>query len=165
MRSIIVDSNLYAHEPDKFEGLHKLSSDTLSNLSEYYPGFGQWYAHKVVPGLKTGERKILLRYIDNRIAGIAILKSTSEEKKLCCLRVLPDFQGSGVGIRLFAESFKHLETEQPLLSVAEEQFSRFERIFRYFSFEVGNRYEDLYRKKKFETSYNGLLDVQTDIKR
>ena len=163
MRSIILDKKAFQEDPDKFESLVKFSHFSLSSLSTFYPTFDKWYFEKVYAGLYNGERKILLHYLGNNLAGIAILKSTSYEKKLCCLRVTPSFYGSGVGLKLFSESFKYLETERPLLSVSEEQLPIFHRIFNHFSFEIGDEYRDLYRKKKNEISFNGLLKIEKKI--
>lgn len=157
MRTVIIDKELLKRDPEEFYRLVKFSHLSLRNLSGYYPSFDQWYKEKIYPGLSTGERKILLHYVNHKCSGIAILKSSSEEKKLCCLRVTSEFYGSGVGIKLFSNAFEHLETETPLLSIAEEKLPIFKRIFSHFKFEVGDEYNEIYRKKKIEISFNGLL--------
>jgi GNAT superfamily N-acetyltransferase len=129
----------------------------LDQLSAFYPKFSSWYQDKVVPGILAGTRRILVRRIDGNLAAIAIVKLTDEEKKLCCLRVLPNYQGTGVGIKLFEDAFAALETDRPLLSVAEEQIPRFKRVFDHFGFELSERYRDIYRPNKDEYSFNGLL--------
>ncbi len=129
----------------------------LESLSVFYPKFNDWYKNKVIPGVLTGERKIIERRINGVLAGVAITKNTKDEKKLCCLRVLPDFVGSGVGLRLFEDAFLELNTDKPLLSVSEEQIAKFERFFCYFGFEKIDEYFGLYRPNKLEFSFNGLL--------
>jgi len=88
----------------------------LSMLSEQYPDFRNWLEKKVFTGLYDGTRSILLEWRDGKIAGLAILKNEIEEKKLCCLRIMPEFQNKGIGIKLFQRSFAELGTEKPLLS-------------------------------------------------
>lgn len=129
----------------------------LNELSAYYPDFVKWLSIKVIPGLYNGERKILLHQSNNKLAGIAIIKDTIFEKKLCCLRVLPEFQGTGIGLKLFERSFEELNTNKPLLSIAEEQKQTFRKLFEHYGFELAEIYEDYYRPKKKEFSFNGLI--------
>lgn len=98
-----------------------------------------------------------MRHVGTQLAGIAVLKHDLEERKLCCLRVLPDFSGSGLGLRLFEDSFEMLQTDYPLLSVCEEQLPHFQRVFDHFGFRTGSRYDGFYRRGVAEHSFNGLL--------
>lgn len=129
----------------------------LSMLSEQYPDFRNWLEKKVFTGLYDGTRSILLEWRDGKIAGLAILKNEIEEKKLCCLRIMPEFQNKGIGIKLFQRSFAELGTEKPLLSVSEQKLSEFEKIFNYFGFVQTEKYFDLYKQNTIEISYNGYL--------
>lgn len=157
MRTLIVDNHFRSLDPEYFNTLERTAFTELAHLSAFYPKFIEWYAAKVRPGLASGERKLLLRYVGGQLGGIAIIKDALGEKKLCCLRVFPHLQGSGLGLRLFSDAFDALHTEKPLLSVAEEQQPQFKRVFDHFGFEVGQQYRDIYRPQKTEYSYNGLL--------
>ncbi|WP_143134759.1 GNAT family N-acetyltransferase [Burkholderia ubonensis] len=159
MRSTVIDRELCLNDSERFDALTAIARSNLEAVSSYYPDFGRWYSEKVTPGLYSGERSVLFREISGELAAIAVIKNTPEEKKLCCLRVMPTFQGSGLGIRMFEEAFESLETSRPLLTVAEEQLPQFERIFDYFNFERGEKYPDFYRENKVEYSFNGLLFV------
>lgn len=130
---------------------------TLGNLKLFYPEFNSWVSNTVVPGIITGERSIILEYRKDTLAGLAILKDSSVEKKLCCLQVMPEFQGSGIGLTLFEKSFELLNTKNPLLSVSEEQKENFLKLFKYYGFEFGENYHNYYRPLKNELSFNGLL--------
>ncbi|HFC8497723.1 TPA: GNAT family N-acetyltransferase [Neisseria subflava] len=129
----------------------------LKMLSEQYPNVSNWLERKVLTGLYDGTRSILLEWRDGKIAGLAILKNEIEEKKLCCLRIMPEFQNKGIGIKLFQRSFAVLRTEKPLLSVSEQKLSEFEKIFNYFGFVQTEKYFDLYKQNTIEISYNGYL--------
>lgn len=159
MTSLLIDKKLRSKDADTFDLHLGTARGCLKNLSDFYPDFSLWFEGKVEPGLMTGERSLLIRHVGERLAGIAVLKHDGLETKLCCLRVLPEFAGSGVGLRLFEDSFEHLKTSQPLLSVCEEQLPKFIRIFDYFGFRLGHRYQDFYRAGSSEHSYNGLLDA------
>ncbi|MEY8689299.1 MAG: hypothetical protein AB9M53_05405, partial [Leptothrix sp. (in: b-proteobacteria)] len=123
----------------------------------YYPDFESWFESKVRAELLSGQRSILVEYRSGQLAGLAILKQGLDEKKLCCLRIMPSFESSGIGIRLFERSFEVLGTEKPLLSVSEEMLPKFARIFRHFGFSQEGKYIGLYRQNKCETSFNGIL--------
>jgi len=131
--------------------------NTLGDLRLFYPEFNSWISNVVIPGLVTGERSIILEYREDDLAGLAILKDSLVEKKLCCLQVMPKFQGSGIGLKLFEKSFELLNTKSPLLSISEEQNDNFSKIFKYYGFELGEKYHQYYRPLKNEVSFNGLL--------
>ncbi|MBX8588587.1 GNAT family N-acetyltransferase [Pseudomonas cichorii] len=137
----------------------------LHDLSGYYPGFNAWLDHKVIPGLLSGERSILLEHKRGSLSGLAIVKNDGIEKKLCCLRVLPRFQNTGVGLKLFERSFQTLSTSMPLLSIAEEQKPVFGRLFKYYGFELAKNYHDYYRPMKDELSFNGLIEAEPIIEK
>lgn len=157
MSPLSVTHRMFHSDPERFDQLVKSTRDHLIHLSSFYPSFAHWYDQKVVQGLRQGHRTLVLRYIDGRLGGIAITKDDGQEKKLCCLRVLPHWNGSGLGLRLFDDSFEVLATEKPLLSVSDEQLLKFHRIFTHFGFVHGERYDDLYRVGCVEHSYNGQL--------
>lgn len=157
MTAILINSTFRDRDPEGFSAHLSTAREHLTNLSIFYPDFGPWFNTKVVPGLHSGSRSLLMRNVGRRLAGIAVLKHDGLEQKLCCLRVLPDFSGSGVGLHLFEDSFELLKTTQPLLSVCEEQLPKFARVFDHFGFRSGSRYQDFYRVGSTEHSYNGLL--------
>ncbi|QHQ19923.1 GNAT family N-acetyltransferase [Pectobacterium brasiliense] len=130
---------------------------TLGNLRLFYPDFNSWISNVVIPSIVTGERSIIFEYREYDLAGLAILKDNLAEKKLCCLQVMPKFQGSGIGLTLFERSFELLNTNNPLLSISEEQNKNFLKIFKYYGFEFGEAYHQYYRPLKTELSFNGLL--------
>ncbi|NSX16165.1 GNAT family N-acetyltransferase [Cupriavidus taiwanensis] len=153
----VIDRNLYLKDPFEYRRALSLALNHLREVSGYYPEFEQWLAERVVPGLILGERSILLSESRGVLSGLAVVKDTPAEQKLCCLRVLPPFQGSGVGLKLFDRAFDVLENRTPLLSVAEEQIAVFDKIFRYYGFELAATYPEFYRPTKNEYSFNGLL--------
>lgn len=126
----------------------------LVEASEYYPSFHEWYFNKVVPDIQNGNRKIVSEIRDGKIAGIAILKDSTEEKKICTLRISPDFQNRGIGVRLFKKSFEILHTNKPFLTVSEEKLPEFQKIFDYFNFELTSIADGMYRHGKKEYIFN-----------
>lgn len=135
----------------------------VSILRDCYPEFDLWLEGKVVPGLFSGDRAMLVEYRRGQLAGFAIVKDDGIEKKLCCLRVLDGFQNTGLGLRLFDRAFDELNTEKPLLSVAEERLEAFQKIFDYYGFEFSQEYRGRYRVGRTEYAFNGILDAPAGI--
>lgn len=133
-------------------------SKKLNSLSLEYPNFDEWLKCKVFPGLFNGEREILIEHRQGKIAGLAIVKNNLMEKKICCLRVLPKFQNRGIGIKMFIKSMEILDTDKPLLSISENNISKFKKIMDYFNFKQYEKYLGLYKENTKEISYNGYLE-------
>ncbi|WP_247317507.1 GNAT family N-acetyltransferase [Ralstonia pseudosolanacearum] len=121
-----------------------LASEDVEFLRFSYPQFENWFATKVIPGILEGERTLLLERRGSVTAGLLILKHTAIEKKLCTLRIRPDFESMGLGVRLFQTAFHLLQTEQPLLSVSALAAPKFERLFKYFGFAQEAVYQGRY---------------------
>jgi hypothetical protein len=148
------------------ESANGCMADVISHvdiLHDCYPEFDLWMAKKVVPGISLGDRSMLVEYRRGQLAGFAIIKDDGVEKKLCCLRVLNEFKNTGLGLRLFGRAFDELNTDKPLLSVAEERLQSFQKIFDYYGFELSKEYVGRYRVGRVEYSFNGLLDVPADF--
>ena len=154
---------IQAHELKSADLLKYLFGE-LTEISLYYPDFYAWLTNTVMPGLISGERSIILEHRHGELAGVAILKDNVDEQKLCCLRVIPKFQGIGIGLKLFERSFNELDTDKPLLSIAEENTHKFKKILAYYGFQLEEEYSDLYRPNKTEFSFNGVLLVPKEKK-
>lgn len=128
--------------------------DELKEAELLYPNFQKWFYNKVIPDVLEDKRKILLEIRNNEIAGIAIVKNTPEEKKLCTLRVTDKYQNKGIGLKLFERAFVELNTSKPFLTVSEEKYKEFEKIFKYYGFKLTNQIKDYYRKGKSELFFN-----------
>lgn len=153
-----IDAVSLARDPEQTSGMLADVLRHMQDLKDLYPSFDEWVRTRVVPGLRAGDRSILIEYRGGELAALAITKDDGVEKKLCCLRVLPGFQNThGLGVRMFQRAFDALETEMPLLSVAEERLPAFERLFRHFKFELAERHEGIYRVGRSEFAFNGRL--------
>ncbi len=159
-----IDVVSLARDQESASGMLAEVLTRVQDLKDFYPGFDAWLSQRVLPGLQSGDRSILVEYRQGLLAGLAILKDDGIEKKLCCLRVLPGFEGRyGLGVRLFEKSLEKLETKRPLLSVAEERLPAFVRLFNYFGFELGAVHHGLYRTERTEYAFNGTLIVPGDL--
>lgn len=126
-------------------------------LRASYPSFDNWLFQKVVPGISSGERTVVIEYRSANPVGLLIVKHTTEERKLCTLRIRPHFENKGLGLKLFETAFELLETDRPLLSVSETALPKFYKVFDHFGFSQEASYEGVYLPRVVEFAFNGLL--------
>ena len=124
----------------------------LNSAEVFYPNFKEWYYQKVVPDILAEKRELLFESKNDKIIGLSLVKY--DEKKLCTLKVFEEYQNKGYGLKLFEKSFEALETDKPFLTVSEEKYMEFEKIFKYYGFELTSVKSNLYRDNKLEYFFN-----------
>jgi GNAT superfamily N-acetyltransferase len=144
----------------RFERSHSLADAAaalpfLKDLDSLYPGFERWYAGKVVPGLAAGGDILLLAKDAEHVVGVALGKRGADETKLRCIRVLPAYQQTGVGIRLIDRMLDELQCEKPHCTVAEEMLHTYSRAFvSRYGFALSAVDKGRYRPGKLEYAFN-----------
>jgi GNAT superfamily N-acetyltransferase len=129
----------------------------LLGLEALYPEFGHWYTNRCLPGILVGDDTLLVAKDGHQIIGVAIGKRSAAETKLRCVRVLPEYQGRGIGIRLVEKTLRALDCAQPLCTVSEEMVHEFSRPFvNLFDFQLSAVEKGLYRPGKLEYIFNGI---------
>lgn len=132
-----------------------LALPLLRSLNAFYPNFDHWYISKVVPGIVLGGDKMLLAKEKGAIVGVALGKVTSTETKLRCIRVLPEFQHRGTGIRLLDSMIEVLEQTHPHCSVSEEMLHLYSRAFvTRYGFQLTDVQKGAYRRNVLEYYFN-----------
>jgi GNAT superfamily N-acetyltransferase len=127
----------------------------LRSLDVYYPNVSDWYLNTVVPGLVTGQDKLLIAREAGQLVGIALGKKGADETKLRCVRVAPAWENRGVGLRLIEGMFEALEDEQPHCTVAEELLHTYSRLFvNRYGFRLSGVDKGAYRRGKLEYRFN-----------
>ena len=129
---------------------------SLSVLEAEYPNFKKWFYGKVVPELRFGTREIIVAYVSNQIAGILILKD-SNEKKICTLRVMPDFQHMGIGHAFMDFAINKLNCKHPLITVSDSHVSEFSNLFNEYGFVQTEVLPNYYVNGHSEYCFNGYL--------
>jgi hypothetical protein len=153
--SLIIDHN--SADP---HALAEISSNVfreVSRLESSYPNFRSWFFDNVATGLVDGSRSFIIELRYGKIAGVAILKNTPQEKKICTISISEEFRSKGLGFRLFEKSMLLLGTDKPLATVSDDRILEFEKIFNYLNYEFSAEYRGLYLPKKSEFSFNGIL--------
>lgn len=133
-----------------FLGIYKV----INEAELYYPNFNDWYFRTVVDGVISGDRKIIIEHSGSKMAGIAIIKNSHHERKLCNLTVFNGYRNKGLGIKLFKKVFVELETEKPFFTISEEKLPEFKKIFEFFNFKQTSDHLGLYRPNSIEYFYN-----------
>jgi hypothetical protein len=126
-----------------------------AGVTSLYPGFEEWFAGKVIPGIRNGERRIMTSTAGGKLSGIAICKRSHTERKLCTLWVSPHARGRGIAAELSSAAFTWLGTTKPVFTVPEERLPEFRKLLCAWSFY--NHFEclGLYRARKVEHVFNG----------
>lgn len=127
----------------------------LQSLDALYPGFARWYQDKVVAPPPSAGNVVLLATHEGALTGVALGKIGAEEVKLRCVRVVPQLQNSGLGLRLIDRMLEELEFEKPHCTVAEEMLHSYSRAFVHrYGFTLSTVEKGEYRRGKLEYHFN-----------
>lgn len=130
----------------------------LRRLNIEYPDFYVWYDRLFQEDKELhSDREIIICEKEYHIAGVAILKSTKKEKKICTLRVIKPFQRQGIGRRLMEHSFEWLEDDKPLITMHKSKQYQFASLLDYYGFTLEEKQWNYYNIFSTELSYNGVL--------
>ena len=128
----------------------------LYDLTCDYPFFKEWL-DKALSEIKTGSRQIVILTDQDhplRVIGLTILKTESNEKKICTIRVDKDYQRQGYGTELIKRSLEILGTRYPLVTVSEKHIDAFKPFFKQFGFHIANKVKSLYHEGEYEFFFN-----------
>lgn len=119
-----------------------------------YPHYFEWFWRKAIPGLINGDREVLVCRSNKEVAGLAILKQTDEECKICTLFVAKKYRRQGVATRLLELSFGHLGTMKPVITMPKSKVATFQRIIDRYGWVETDRKPGLYRPDTTEVFFN-----------
>lgn len=121
-----------------------------------YPNHYEWFYNKFIKQLDGIKREIIYCEYNNKPIGIAFLKNTDDEKKICTLIVKKEYQKKGIGTLLLECSFEFLGTRQPLISMPEYKLEAFSKIINKNNWEIFETIDSFYSNNK-EFVFNGYL--------
>jgi hypothetical protein len=136
-----------------------------NGLEAVYPDFQSWFCNRVEPEFGAGKesRELLMLMASNQcetekvIAGFAILKRTSLEKKICAFRISDGWRERGYGEKLMQECFKQLGTERPLITISDKYLPAFCNIIKKYKFQQTQVLPDYYLEGSTEYVFNENL--------
>lgn len=158
----MINSNFKYFSIKEFDTLSQIAyakkiNSFLGILNFEYPGFNKWYWSLFENNILKNEREIIFYMFNNDIAGVAILKHSSDENKICTLRVSPMFQHMGIGSILMEKSFEIFDNDKPLITIHISKYNSFKEIFEKYNFSLEQQIQGYYGLFKSELSYNGIL--------
>ncbi len=146
----MIDYYSSAHEC-LYKGIAKLTK----SINDTYPGYNDWLFNKFIPGLKNGSRKMVVAYNDlQNPMGVALLKDTEEEKKICCLFVREDCRRNGIANNLMKKTCVVLKTDKPLITVTDSNLSQLQRLLDKNNFTFSYKKKGAYKKNDTENYFN-----------
>ncbi len=128
----------------------------LSDLALEYPFFCEWL-ETVFDELQLTDKRIVVLYCGINIfdiKGVAILKTTDAEKKICTLRVQKAFRNRGIGTILLKKSQELLAEKRPLITVSGIHLKEFAPFLKKNGFVLKNKVKSLYRRGSCEYFFN-----------
>lgn len=129
----------------------------LASVSHLYPNFYAWLTFRFIRGLGCGERKAIIAHDGNHVLGVALLKLTEEEKKICTLFVSEKARCAcsdmKVGTNLMKRSLELLNSGDVLITVCSERHQELAPLLHNFSFKKVNEINNLYRDGSREFFY------------
>lgn len=141
-------------QPMELNGLEARALAFLLPLSGDYPEIHAWFTNKVLPGLRVGTRFLLPVERDGQLVGLGIAKNEADERKICTVRIAPNYAGRGMGVRLFDGLLRWLDDDRPHLTVSTTKLPQFERIFEYYKFDLTSMHSGLYVPRVTECCFN-----------
>lgn len=124
----------------------------MHHVSEFYPEFDGWLNFKLLRGLKSGDRKILIVKDNGKIAGLSVLKLTQVENKICTFFVAPEHRGKGYGTKLMKSSLEHFCGSVDI-TVCEERNASLYPFLDKNGFQLTSKVEGAYRPGAKEYYY------------
>ena len=140
-------------------------------IGQTYRGHKKWLDEKFFPGLMDSYTRGYafaidpcsqewarvnksLPTFDGTLVGCSLLKNEPEEKKICCLYVNNQYRKQGIASQLIKDSFELLDTDKPLMTVAENNLEQLTPLIKKFGFELTSVKESVYKQGVKEYYYN-----------
>ncbi len=127
-------------------------------ISKDYPKYFEWYWTKGIPRIFNGTGEAIICTINNKIAGVAILKRDKTESKICTFLVVEKYRGKHIATKILEQAFKYLGTTTPLITMSENKAPMFKHIIKKYNWKLTKiNYKKLYNINSRELIYNGKL--------
>lgn len=126
------------------------------HLSIDYPRHKEWFYNTHMKGLGVDREVVYITYHRN-ICGVAFLKCTEKEKKICTFYVAEYSRNHGIGNELLKECFKYLKTTKPLISIPKYKVRYFLYYVYKYDWKITQILQEYYNKENDEVVFNGKL--------
>lgn len=144
-------ASLFSH--DRQVSLLQISH-FLSDISALYPNFNDWLQYKFYQSSHESQRKIIIAHNDTALLGVALLKKSHDENKICTLYTSPFYQGQGIGSQLVDLSLQYFDSPDVLITVAQEKLIELAPILKSKGFVCTASIKGMYRPESTELFFN-----------
>lgn len=156
--NVVYASSLAQTDKIKFSKLVSDSYAATNWIVKDYPNHFEHFWTKYIPGIFSGEREIIGIYNSNELAGLVILKKDDMEAKISTLFIDEKYRNRGLASKLIKKSFKFLNTDKPLISIAEYKVDMFISIIKKYNWKLTQVLDsEYYNGRHKEFVYNGKI--------
>lgn len=159
MKTIVIDKHFFDSYKKDFFSFIPLIYDVLSDLELEYPNFDKWLL-QVFEEIPIKRRSILIKFYNEQIVAISIVKHTKQEEKISTFRVLPKYKRFGIGSELMEDSLYYLKNDSPIITVSEKRIFEFSPFLTKLKFEKTQEISSCYIKDVSEHVFNGKLEKE-----
>ncbi|HIF9181218.1 TPA: GNAT family N-acetyltransferase [Photobacterium damselae] len=124
----------------------------LEPVTELYPDFDTWYNFRLRRQYPH-QRIVIAAENSNMIIGVAILKKTQDEHKICTLFVHEEHRGKKIGSMLLNEAIQALKGKNIYITVAEERNAALKPLLEKYGFTLEDSKLGYYRPHATEFFY------------
>lgn len=129
-------------------------SHFLSDISVLYPNFNDWLQYKFYRSSYKDQRKMIIAHNGTALLGVALLKKSHDENKICTLYTSPFHQGQGIGSQLVDLSLQYFDSPDVLITVAQEKLIELAPILKSKGFICTSSIQRFYRPESTEYFFN-----------
>lgn len=147
----------YIADKEQYEILANQVYYLTDHLSSDYPKHYEWFFQKHLPFVGNGEREVFFIRKYGNVCGVAFLKNTHEEKKICTFYVAEHGRNMGVGRNLMKASIDFLGTETPMITMTKEKVPHFIHFIKNYNWIITQIVDGYYVKDADEVVFNGQL--------
>lgn len=147
----------YTYDNELFEKLASQIYYLTDHLSSDYPQHYQWFFQKHLPYIGNGEREVIFVRNHDNVCGVAFLKKTASEKKICTFYVAEHGRNIGIGRSLMQEALEYLGTKQPMITMSSDKVKYFLHFIYNYKWEITQIIDGYYVRGIDEVVFNGML--------
>src|ERR1019366_4519145 len=138
----------------------KILKELVAVNDDKYPGIDRWLATKVMPGIKSGERRAYIAFEEDKPIAAAILK-LGKSAKFCHLRISESHQNADLGQILFVQMTLDVRgfSEEIHFTLPESLWHTKSGFFKSFGFANAAKTLRHYRKNDTELSCSASISI------
>lgn len=131
------------------------------HLRKDYPNHQEWFFNKHLPEVGKNREVFFVR-IYNNVYGVAFVKNTKEEKKICTFYIMEHARNIGIGRALMKTAMQYLQTTKPMITMPGHKVRYFLHFMHMYDWKICQIIDGAYIKDQDEIVFNGVLK-QLDI--